>query len=240
MRDVLPAEYNASGTIHEYGGGSYAMHPDGRLLFTNHPDNGIFLLDPASGKVEPIIERDVSVRFGDFHVHPKTAEWIIAVQESHKKDFNGTTTVKNSIAAIHVATGKAFLVLEGADFYQHPQFSPDGKYVCWTQWNHPDMPWSGTSLYVAQWEDGKLQKHTLVSGKAGIESICQPRWGLGSTLFFISDKTGYWKLYRFDGKTPELIDIKGLDSAEFGSREPCLGKCVLFFFNSTEKCFSNS
>ncbi|KAH8698606.1 putative dipeptidyl peptidase IV [Talaromyces proteolyticus] len=225
-RDVLPAEYNAEGTIHEYGGGSFAMHPNGRLLFTSHPDNGIFLLDPASGDVETIVAPNVSVRFGNFHVHPTTAEWILAIQESHSKNSDGGAVVKNAIVAIRVNTAEVSVIAEGADFYQHPQFSPDGKRVCWTEWNHPDMPWSGTRLYVAQWETGKLSGQILVSGEAGVESICQPRWGLDGTLFFVSDKTGYWQLYRFDGETPKLIHLNGLESAEFGSREPALGNCT--------------
>lgn len=211
-------------SIHEYGGGSIAMHPDGRLLFTNHPNNGVFLLDPSSGEVEKVVAPDATVRFGNFSVHPKTQEWILAVQETHTKDSQGSTTVKNSIVAIHVPTAKVTPILEGADFYQHPQFSPDGSQVCWTQWNHPDMPWSGTLLYVAPWNIDKLLERTLVSGQAGVESICQPRWSIDGTLFYVSDKSGYWQLYLFDGVVSKHFRLNGLETAEFGSREPCLGK----------------
>jgi dipeptidyl aminopeptidase/acylaminoacyl peptidase len=217
------------GTIHEYGGGSFAMHPNGQLLFTNHPNNGVFLLDPSSEKVETIVNPDASVRFGNFNVHPATAEWILAVQESHTKDSHGGTVVTNVIVAIHVSTAKVSVIVEGADFYQHPQFSPDGSQVCWTQWDHPDMPWTGTLLYVAPWKAGELLEGTLVSGKAAVESICQPRWGMDGMLFYVSDKTAYWQLYRFDGNASEWIHLKGLESAEFGSREPCLGKYVVVF-----------
>ncbi|PCG90566.1 Hypothetical protein PENO1_098450 [Penicillium occitanis (nom. inval.)] len=160
-KDVLPAEYSAMGSIHEYGGGSIAMHPDGRLLFTNHPKNGIFLLDPASGEVEMVVAPDATVRFGNFSVHPKTQEWILAVQETHTKDSQDSTTVKNSIVAIHVPTAKVTTIVEGADFYQHPQFNPDGS-----------------------------------------------------------------QLYRFDGLVSKHICLNGLQTAEFGSREPCLGNCT--------------
>lgn len=227
-KDVLPAEYNAMGTIHEYGGGSIAMHPNGSILFTSHPNNGVFLLDPASGKVDTIIAPDPAVRFGNFHVHPTTQEWILAVQESHVKE--GADGVENVVVAIHVPTGKVSPVMQGADFYQHPQFSPDGKSVCWTQWDHPDMPWSGTLLYVAPWEvdTGRVLEGSLVSGKTGVESICQPRWSVDGTLFYVSDKSGYWQLYRYNGEVSTHIHLRGLESAEFGSREPCMGKYVVF------------
>lgn len=225
-RDVLPTAYNAVGTIHEYGGGSMAMHPDGRLLFTSHPDNGVFLLDASSGAVETVVAPDRSVRFGDFNVQPTTAEWILAVREGHSKGSNGEAVVTNSIVAIQASTGSVTCIAEGADFYQHPHFDLDGRRVCWTQWDHPDMPWSGTLLYVALWEDGRPLKCHLVSGEAGVESICQPRWGMDGSLFFVSDKSGYWQMYRFDGHATNRILLKGLETAEFGSREPSLGKYV--------------
>ncbi|CAK7221413.1 hypothetical protein SBRCBS47491_004522 [Sporothrix bragantina] len=224
--DILPAEYNAMGSIHEYGGGAVAMHPDGRILFTSHPGNGVYLLDPASGKVGTVVTPDPAVRHGNFHVHPTTQEWILAVQESHvgKGKGKGADGVDNTVIAIHIPTGKVTTVLQGADFYQHPQFSPDGKRVCWTQWDHPDMPWSGTLLYVAPWDadTGTVLESTLVSGQAGVESICQPRWGVDGTLFYVSDKSGYWQLYRYDGEVSTHIHLRGLETAEFGSREPCL------------------
>lgn len=220
-RDVLPAEFDAAGSIHEYGGGTIAMHPNGNLIFTSNPTNGVYLLDPKSGKVQTIVKPDPSVRFGNFSIHPTTQDWILAVQEAHGKD-----SVSNTIVSIEVKTGKVSSVAEGCDFYQHPYFSPDGKQVCWIQWNHPDMPWTGSVLHTAKWESGHLLKGSIISGAAGVESICQPRWSPDGTLFFVSDKTGFWQLYRLDvgTTTPRLVHLEGLEHAEFGSREPSLGK----------------
>ncbi|CAK7214368.1 hypothetical protein SCUCBS95973_002122 [Sporothrix curviconia] len=233
-KDVLPAEYNAMGTIHEYGGGSMAIHPEGGILFTSHPSNGVcHLLDPSSGKVDVVVAPDPAVRFGEFSVCPTaTHAWILAVRETHLpenvKEREGVDGVENTVVAIHALTGNVSTILQGADFYEHPQFSPDGKRLCWTQWNHPDMPWSGTELYVAEWDStaGAVLQRRLVSGKAGVESICQPRWGVDGTLFYVSDKSGYWQLYRFDGETSAHVSLAGLETAEFGSREPCLGNCT--------------
>ncbi|KAJ5671238.1 hypothetical protein N7507_000365 [Penicillium longicatenatum] len=229
-KEVLPAEYSAEGAIHEYGGGSFAIYPNGKLMFTNHPTNGLFLLDPASGAVETIVVPDISIRFGDFHVYPPTQEWILAVQETHCRS-SGNSIVTNTVVSIHASTGDISIVAEGADFYQHPQFSPDGTQVSWIQWNHPDMPWTGSVLHVAPWQPGTLLSGTVVSGQAGVESICQPRWSPDGTLFFVSDKTGFWQLYRFDGEMSHLIHLEGLESAEFGSREPSLGTCTYIFMD---------
>lgn len=219
-RDVLPAEYSAMSTVHEYGGGSFTTAPNGTLIFTNHPTNGVFSLHPGSGEIKTIVSPNPQVRFGNFNVCPISEQWILAVQEIHKDNL-----VINTAVAINAQTGDITTIAEGADFYQHVQFSPDGKKVCWTQWNHPDMPWTGSILYTADWEEGQILKGLVVSGKAGVESICQPRWGPDGTLFFVSDKTGYWQLYRLEQgtTTARLVLLKGLENAEFGSREPRLG-----------------
>ncbi|KAL3486109.1 Alpha/Beta hydrolase protein [Aspergillus germanicus] len=214
-RDALPPGYSAMGAIHEYGGGSFLVHPDGNsILFTDYPQNGIFSLNPRSEEVMTIVPPNPRIRYGNFHVYPKSHGWILAVQETH----GDRGADDNSIVAIHAATGIVSNIVRGADFYQHPQFSPDGRYVSWIQWDHPDMPWTGSILHVAKWEDGIVLQaaSTVVAGQAGKESICQPRWGPDGTLFFVSDKTGEVK----------MIELKGLEGVEFGSREPCLGNCT--------------
>ena len=60
------------------------------------------------------------------------------------------------------------------------------------------MPWNGSLLYVATWRIDEPINGNKVAGEAGIESICQPRWNETGKLFFTSDRTGYWQLYRVD------------------------------------------
>jgi hypothetical protein len=234
-RNVLPAGYSAMGAIHEYGGGSSLVHPNGNsILFTDYPQNGILSLNPTSGEVMTIVPPNPRIRYGNFHVYPGSHEWILAVQETH----GAHGAEENTIVAVNPATGDISTVAQGADFYQHPQFDPDGKYVSWIQWNHPDMPWTGSILHVAEWKAERVLQaaSTVVAGQAGKESICQPRWGPDGTLFFVSDRTGFWQLYRWSAtgfetgsstaREARMIELKGLESAEFGSREPCLGKYV--------------
>ncbi|KAL2856165.1 Alpha/Beta hydrolase protein [Aspergillus pseudodeflectus] len=235
-RDVLPAGYNAMGAIHEYGGGSFLVYPDeGTVLFTDYPRNGIFSLNPRSGEVTTIVPPNPHIRYGNFHVYPRRHEWILAVRETH----GPRGADENSVVAIHALTGEVSTVAQGADFYQHPQFSPDGRYVSWIQWNHPDMPWTGSVLHVAVWEARTVltdMETIVVAGQPGAESICQPRWGPDGTLFFVSDRSGFWQLYRWEATGSgtgveiegevKMIELKGLECAEFGSREPCLGNCT--------------
>lgn len=98
------------------------------------------------------------------------------------------------------------------------------------------MPWNGTEVWKAKWQPGELASGIKIAGEAGVESICQPRWGHDGTLFYVSDRTQYWQLYRLDRGSilPRHISLKGLEAAEFGERENWLGK----YFELTQgKCW---
>lgn len=227
-QDVLPGQFNAASTIHEYGGGSFTITPSGGLIFTNQPNNEVLCLNPKDGSTTRVFPPTETLRFADFDVHPTLPQWVLAVQEDHSGP-----EILTSIVAIDAIAGDLFIVARGADFYQHPKFSADGTQICWIQWNHPDMPWTGSELYTAKWAPREPGSGTLIAGQARVESICQPRWGPDGTLFFVSDRTGYWQLYRLDqgAVKPRIITLKGLESAEFGSRESYLAK---FVFHSTK------
>ena len=106
----------------------------------------------------------------------------------------------NSIVAVPaVASSRPpadTVLASGADFYSDPSLSPDGSRFAWLQWHHPNMPWDGTELWTAEVKaDGSLGAKEKVAGSTD-ESIFQPEWSPDGTLFFVSDRTGYWNLYR--------------------------------------------
>jgi len=79
-------------------------------------------------------------------------------------------------------------LLSGADFYAYPRLSPDGAKLAWISWNHPNMPWDGTQLWLADVaDDGSLQNPILVAGSAS-ESVLQPEWSPKGELYFVSDR----------------------------------------------------
>ena len=88
------------------------------------------------------------------------------------------------------------VLVSGNDFYASPRFSPDGQQLAWLTWNHPNMPWDGTELWVADYgADGSLSDAKLVAG-GDDESIFQPEWSPRGVLHFVSDRSGWWNLYR--------------------------------------------
>lgn len=192
-------------------------------MFTDAYTDGVFLLSPT-GEVEEIITGDPSTRFADFSVSPTEPHWIIAVKEYHSQDGG----VVNTIVAINMRTKASKTVVSGADFYSHPRFSPDGKRICWMQWVNPDMPWTGSQVYVAHWSNGNVDNQKYIAGKAKKESVCQPRWHIDSTLLFENEPTGFWQLYRYDTNTEkvEYVQLKGYEDADIGAREIKLGKYV--------------
>ena len=105
------------------------------------------------------------------------------------------------------------VLVEGADFYSDPIVSPDGRFLAWLEWRHPNMPWDGTELWVAMFKaDGSIGAREHVAGGRD-ESIFQPEWSADGRLYFVSDRTGWWNLYRWSGADVEAVHPM---QAEFG------------------------
>jgi dipeptidyl aminopeptidase/acylaminoacyl peptidase len=119
----------------------------------------------------------------------------------------------NTIASIDLESGDSRVLMSGHDFYASPRLNPDGTRLAWLAWDHPNMPWDGTELWVGELQpDGSLEHTRCVAGGVG-ESIFQPEWSPDGTLYFVSDRTGWWNLYRVrDGQVEPLAEME----AEFG------------------------
>lgn len=218
--EILPAEYHARTKIHEYGGGAAAMSSDGDIIFNDVASSGVFSLSPA-GQATKILTGHEDFRYGDFDVHPTDTNTILAIFEDHTNP-----EVINTLVMIDAKAKTFAVVMQGADFYSQPKFSPDGKMISWLQWSHPDMPWTGSEVYIAELDEkGMLGMETHVAGKAIEESISLPRWHVDGSLLFTSDRTGYWQMYQYDPKTftTEILATTGFEDAELGTREFFIG-----------------
>jgi len=93
----------------------------------------------------------------------------------------------------------------GYDFYMQPRWHPDGRHIAWVSWNHPQMPWDGTSLVLGTLGvDGPLAPtmvdSMIVTGDRET-AIFQPEFSPdGRFLSYISDANGWDNLYLFDLK----------------------------------------
>lgn len=213
--------YNARSRVHEYGGGAYLARGD-TVLFSHFYNQRLFSAGPDG--VSPLTpETSAKYRFADYTVDNKRGV-LYAVQEYHPSEK--PSEVVNTIVAIPLGGSKLgddgliaghTVIASGADFYSCPQLSPDGSKLAYVSWNHPNMPWDSTSLHVATLSaDGAVASTEAVvaaeEGKEG-ESVVQPQWSPDGTLFFISDRSNWWNLYRVvDGEIQAVCPKE----AEFG------------------------
>src|SRR5581483_10676932 len=194
--DVNPPPWNARTRVHEYGGGS-AVIDRGILYFSHFGDQRLYRLAQGGTPepLTPVTEPGTSLRYADGVIDRARNRWI-GIREQHGADG----VVTNTVVAVDLASPNPGRVLaQGCDFYAAPRLSPDGGSLAFLQWNHPNMPWVGTELLVAEMaEDGSLAAPRVVAGGER-ESVAQPRWSPDGVLHFISDRSGWWNLYRCDG-----------------------------------------
>jgi dipeptidyl aminopeptidase/acylaminoacyl peptidase len=190
--DVTPAGFNARTRVHEYGGGAVAVK-GATAVFSNFADQRLYRVDgdsvPSPITVEP--PNPSAYRYAD-GVITFDGTALITVRERHEDH-----DVVNEIVMLPLDGSAAPLILVGGhDFFSTPRLSPDGRTLSWLAWDHPNMPWDGTELFVASFEsDGRVGEARRVAGGVG-ESVFQPQWSPGGELHFVSDRTGWWNLYR--------------------------------------------
>jgi dipeptidyl aminopeptidase/acylaminoacyl peptidase len=206
VTDRTPAGFNARTRVHEYGGGDYAVS-NGTIIFSNFVDQHLYIQRPDS---EPWpLTPAVDMRYAD-GVIDRRRNLFFCVREDH----TGHGEPINTLVSIDLqaeTVGK--ILVSGNDFYSSPRLSADGSRLAWLTWNHPNMPWDGTELWVGKLSgDGSIDEAVQVAGGIN-ESIFQPEWSRDGTLYFVSDRSGWWNIYRWrDDKAEPLCPM----DAEFG------------------------
>ena len=214
--DVTPPVFNARTTVHEYGGGSY-LPANGVLYFSNFEDQRLYR-QPAESEPQPFTPA-ADLRYADAVLDAKRGR-LICVREDHR---DGSREAVNTIVGVDAEQGgEGDVLVGGNDFYSNPRLTADGPRLAWLAWNHPNMPWDGTELWVAGVnDDGSLRNPRLVSGGPK-ESIFQPEWSPDGSLYFVSDRSGWWNLYRWNGEEVqplwETTSEFGLPQWVFGMR----------------------
>jgi dipeptidyl aminopeptidase/acylaminoacyl peptidase len=231
--ELTPAPFNVRSRVHEYGGGAYAVD-GGTVYFSHFADNRLHRLDFAAdddAQPAPVpLTAPGKQRFADFVVDRARAR-LIGVRELHGEDGHGEPS--NTICAIGIGDGGETVLAHGADFYSSPRLSPDGRALAWLTWDHPRMPWEGTTLWLAEFqEDGTLAAPARVAGGAE-ESICQPEWSPNGLLHFVSDRSGWWNLYRL-GADRQSVEALCPMEAEFGSPHWTFGNSMYGFRSASE------
>lgn len=205
--------------VHEYGGQSFTAHGE-EIYFISSDDQRLYKRT-SDGKIISLTKP--GTRYGDLCC---TVHGIIAVAEEHT---NGA--VINKLVLINPENGRQEILDQGHDFYSNPTLSLDGQMIAWITWDHPNMPWDSTQLWTAQLHKGHLFLKQRVAGHLK-ESIFQPQWSPEGNLFFVSDRNGWWNLYRI--KQSKIENVYPIN-AEFGLPQWLLGTTTWGFTGKGEE-----
>ena len=193
-QDVTDAGFNVRTRVHEYGGASFVV-AGSTVVFSNFADQGLYAQEPQR---EPrLLSMSDQVRYADCE-YDSTRSRLICVREDHREAGEAI----NAIAAVDLggSRGDGTVLWGGSDFVAYPRLNADGTRLAWLSWDHPNMPWDNVALWVAELDvDGNL--HDPRQLNAGVEeSLLQPAWADDGTLYFLSDRSGWWNVHRWDGR----------------------------------------
>ena len=204
--DVTPPSFDVRTRVHEYGGAAVLVR-NGTVYFANFADQKLYR--QTVGGWPHVISRTAQCRYADA-AFDGARRRLILVREDHRVSDSQPT---NTIAAVAIDGSSEVVLAEGNDFYSNPRLSPDGSRLAWLTWNHPHMPWVSTELWVGELDEaGHIVSQRQIAGSPA-ESLFQPEWSPEGTLHFISDRTGWWNLYRESSGQIEALFSK---AAEFG------------------------
>jgi dipeptidyl aminopeptidase/acylaminoacyl peptidase len=250
IREVTPAGFNARSRVHEYGGAAYTVDR-GIVYFSNFTDQRLYR-QPVGG--QPTAITNEGYFYADCRIDPRGRLLCVREDHRSAGEPRAAivalgigaggagvagragragpptrpeaATARSRRSSLNSGRAEADedVLVSGADFYSDPIVSPDGKTLAWLQWSHPNMPWDGTELWTAALKpDGSLGAREKIAGGVD-ESIFQPEWSPNGVLHFVSDRTGWWNLYRRRGPTSrqrfveagQVIEPLRPMSADFG------------------------
>ena len=200
-RDISPPGMNVRTRVQEYGGAAHLVRSE-LVLVSDFATGRVHRVAPDRSSLP--LTPDGPYRYADFALDPRR-DRVFAVREDH----SGEGEPENAIVTIDLTTGAVQVVAGGRDFYSAPRPSPDGTRLAFLAWDHPNMPWDGTELFVAALEaDGVLGEPDRVAGSA-TDWIAQPRWSPDGILHFVAEPTGWMNLHRWvDGRTEPVTDLE--------------------------------
>ncbi|KAF7290555.1 Peptidase-S9 domain-containing protein [Mycena indigotica] len=205
-QDLTSTEWDVRTSVNGYGGAPAVIH-NNIAYFSHARDGRVYMMrGPFNRRPEPITPENRNHRFANFDVYPLDPTLLVCVMEDHT-DATSPLEVVNSLCILNTKTKLVHPVESDASFYSSPIFSPDGKHIAWIEWDLPDMPWSGSELWVAEVapipnsDSLSLHNPRLIAGEHRKISIAYPSWVSSDILLFTSDISGFENPWVFDCTT---------------------------------------
>ena len=230
---LTPAPFSLRSRFSEYGGKPYWVFGD-RLFFVNQADQCLYqqalltkgVAQPRRITVEPsdselLMYADVVCVTADILLTIVEQQPIEVDKESENQSFLAAIDLKDPDTAPQV-------LIRGADFYSNLCLDAATHRLAWVQWDHPNMPWDETELWMAELiVEGRsisLTRARRVELK-GSASICQLIFANNGKLFFSADFVGqnddssknFWNVYALDPAEPDTRILRVSEGErEFG------------------------
>ncbi len=203
---LTPEGFNARTRVHEYGGGAYIV--DGDLVVVSDFDTGRLNRVGTAGELTPLTP-ERAWRFADL-VIDRPRNRLLAIREDHEPEtLERHGEAENSLVAIDLDSGEVRVLVSGADFIAAPRPSPAGDRLAWLEWSHPNLPWDGTELRLADVAaDGSIGEAITIAGSP-TDWIAQPRWSPDGVLHFVAEPNGWMNIHRLvDGRSEPVAELE--------------------------------
>ena len=240
---VTNPTHNVRSAVHEYGGGAFCLHAGGDdqdgVIYTDFPSHVVYWKkqdQEQEQQIFPAVGTETKCRLADFKVITMGSETdkeqspsaeLLAVMEDHTDPR--PSDVLNSVVTVSLdGKGVVKQLASGHDFYSSPCYDPASNRIAYVAWNHPHMPWDATTLYVLRLQDdGTAQAvHEVQS------SVYSPQW-FGGKLYFLSNVSGWYNLYCWDGNSTTPLLPKDADFSESSCGWLLGVKCFTFLSDGT-------
>ena len=182
-RRDLTVEQSVRGPV-GYGGGEFTAS-NGQIYFAE--SNGrLYRCSPGGGHPVPI-----TPPFGSAAAPAVSPDgkWVVYVFSDGHTDLLGLVDSNGLDWPIKLA--------RGADFYMQPTWHPQGELLAWVEWDHPNMPWDGTTLKLGRLAGGSVFSPRLIEEKiiAGDSNTpaAQPRFSPDGRWLSYIECSGEWE-----------------------------------------------
>ncbi|WP_052398217.1 S9 family peptidase [Streptomyces sp. NRRL F-5123] len=236
--DLTADSTDVRSRVHEYGGGAMLVR-ERVLSYVEASDQRIYRQDISGGvmgtavPVTPRTRPGTDHRYADMRVLPASGGRLVGVRARHRRDG----VVHDIVRIGRTPAEPPAVLVSGHHFYASPRPSPDGTMLAWLAWRRPEMPWTGTELWLGRLTETGVTRPRRVTGGNG-ESVFQPEWSPDGLLHFVTDRSGWWNLHRLvESGVEPVVRV----NAEFGWPQWTLDPAAYCFLSEGRlACIYNS
>jgi hypothetical protein len=189
---VSPPGTSIRSRVHEYGGGAWCLLGPGQggrsFAYVEERSQRVQVL--GAGRPEPVAltpEPPAGERWHHGGLVAGPSGTVLAVRERHHVGGVERTVICLTPDATD-APPTVSTLCGGHGFYGTLAVSPDDTRLAWVTWDHPDMPWDATELWVGALEVSGLRWSVRDARRVGADllagsSVDQPVWSDADTLW---------------------------------------------------------